>query len=62
MQVYGFDYNNIFFLLSVDAINPVNPGTTTTNLTINSAYSYDPLSTTLPFGNPHIPSPGNSTV
>lgn len=55
MQVYGFDYNNIFFLLSVEAVEPVkfagnldaNTCSTTfntskdgTDLTINGFYTY----------------------
>jgi hypothetical protein len=41
MQVYGFDYNNIFFLLSVSAVNPVDRATGEIDKTINTWYDFD---------------------
>ena len=61
MSVYGFDTRNIFFLLSKDAVNPVNSGTTTANRTINNPYTYDPTNTTFPYGNPNIPTNGTAS-
>jgi len=55
MQVYGFDYNNIFFLLSVNTANPVNSGTNTVNLNFNTPYTFNATGINPPFGNPFIP-------
>lgn len=61
MQVYGFDYSYIFFLLSVDSVNPIatsnqgfnGSGLAPVDMSINEFYTYSP---TLPnFGNPYIP-------
>lgn len=60
MSVYGFDYSNIFFLLSKNAVMPVansanNPSVNTlpTQTDFNTFYQYNPA---LPyFGNPNIP-------
>jgi sodium/potassium-transporting ATPase subunit alpha len=51
MQCYGFDYNNIFFLLNKDAVQPFVNGTMDANL--NTAYTFNP---SLPyFNNPYLP-------
>lgn len=55
MQVYGFDYSNIFFLLSVNAVSPYDttqnpPGV---NINANNPYIFNPSSPN--FGNPYLP-------
>ena len=54
MQVYGFDYSNIFFLLSNAAVNPVNSAGVIDN-TINTWYAYNASVTNPPFNNPYLP-------
>lgn len=51
MAVYGFDYSLIFFLLSVNAVNPIVNGAVDTNF--NGPYTYDPNAVN--FGNTNIP-------
>jgi len=53
MQVYGFDYSNIFFLLSVPAVVPTNPTTNMTDYNFNANITFNAASPT--FGNPYIP-------
>lgn len=69
MQVYGFDYSYIFFMLSVGAVNPVSPSDTSftgagaapTDLSINSFFTYD--ATASYFGNPYLPlDPSKATI
>ncbi len=57
MQVYGFNYGNIFFLLSVPAVVPVtNPADpTTTDYLINTWYQFNASVVSPPFNNPFIP-------
>ena len=53
MQVYGFNYQNIFFLLSVQAAIPIDPKTGLDNPNLNGYFTFnasDPR-----FGNPYIP-------
>ena len=51
MAVYGFDYSLIFFLLSVNAVNPIVNGAVDTNF--NGPYTFDPNANN--FGNNNIP-------
>ena len=57
MQVYGFNYGNIFFLLSVPAVNPVsNPSVANSvDLTINTWYTYNASVVNPPYNNPYLP-------
>jgi hypothetical protein len=62
MQVYGFDYSNIFFLLSVPAVVPVD-STGALNYNFNGVYTFmNNPNMNPPYNNPFIPtSPVNAT-
>ena len=55
MNVYGFDYNNVFFLLSKLAVTPVTDNTdpSTTDTSYNTAYTF--LPNAVRFNNPGLP-------
>lgn len=60
MTLYGFPYNNIFNLLAVSAVNPINSSGNVDTL-FNTPYTYNPaLGAT--GGNPNIPSNCNDAT
>jgi hypothetical protein len=58
MEVYGFNYSNIFFLLAVETVDPIFPiGSGIVDYDLNVPYTFQEgvSASGLPFNNPFIP-------